>query len=61
MSTLVFAPGARRTVGPGLVRILPEYTVQGPGLFVVTPSKKNLPLRVALLRELLIGAYAQKQ
>lgn len=57
IGTLVFAPGARVSLGPELIRVLPEYIVQGPGLFVATLSRKNLPLRVTLFREFLINAY----
>ena len=42
-----------------LVRVLPQYIVQGPGLYVATISRKNLPIRVRLLREFLINGYAQ--
>jgi DNA-binding transcriptional LysR family regulator len=59
IGTLIFAPGARALLEPGLVRVLPQYIVQGPGLHVATTSRKNLPLRVRLLREFLINAYAQ--
>jgi DNA-binding transcriptional LysR family regulator len=59
IGTLIFAPGARAVLEAGLVRVLPEYIVQGPGLFVATMSRKNLPLRVTLLREFLVNAYPQ--
>lgn len=59
IGTIVFAPGAHGSLDPGLVRVLPEYIVQGPGLFVATTSRKNLPLRVSLFRDFLINAYAQ--
>lgn len=59
IGTLIFAPGARGGLEAGLVRVLPEYIVQGPGLFVATTSRRNLPLRVRLLREFLVNAYAQ--
>lgn len=58
IGTLIFAPGAGVSLGPELVRVLPEYIVQGPGLFVATLSKKNLPLRVTLFRDFLINAYS---
>lgn len=58
IGTLIFAPGMRTTLHRGLVRVLPAYIVQGPRLYVATTSKKNLPLRVTLLREFLINAYA---
>lgn len=59
IGTLVFAPGAPVALGRGLVRVLPEHIVQGPGLFVATASRKNLPLRVTLFREFLVSAYRQ--
>jgi DNA-binding transcriptional LysR family regulator len=59
IGTLVFAPGSSGLLAPGLVRVLPGYIVQGPGLFVATTSGKNLPLRVTLLREFLMNAYAE--
>jgi DNA-binding transcriptional LysR family regulator len=57
IGTLIFAPGSRTSLGPKLIRVLPEYIVQGPGLYVATVSRKNLPLRVTLLRDFLINAY----
>jgi DNA-binding transcriptional LysR family regulator len=59
IGTLIFAPGSAQTLGRGLVRVLNDYIVQGPGLFVATVSRKNLPLRVSLFREFLVNAYAQ--
>lgn len=59
IGTLIFAPGMRTTLHRGLVRLLPEYIVQGPRLCLATTSKKNLPLRVTLLRQFLIDAYAE--
>ena len=59
IGTLVFAPGAQCSLDPGLVRVLPEYIVQGPGLFVATTSRRRVPLRVTLFRDYLINAYAQ--
>jgi DNA-binding transcriptional LysR family regulator len=59
IGTVVFAPGASPSLDPRLVRVLPDYIVQGPGLFLATIAKKNLPLRVSLFREFLIGAYAE--
>ena len=57
IGTLIFAPGSASTLGRGLVRVLPEYIVEGPGLYVATASRKNLPLRVSLFRQFLVGAY----
>lgn len=47
-----------RSTGCPLVRVLPDYVVEGPRLFVATTSRKSQPLRVRLLREFLIHAYA---
>lgn len=55
---LVFPPGDRPSLGKSLVRVLPDYVVEGPRLFIATTSRKSQPLRVTLLRELLINAYA---
>lgn len=57
---LIFPPGERPSLGKSLVRVLPDYIVEGPKLFVATTSRKSLPLRVRLLRESLINAYAAK-
>ena len=57
IGTLIFAPGTRTSLRPPLVRVLPEYIVQGPKLFVVTPPARRLPLGVALLRDFLVRAY----
>ena len=57
---LIFPPGDRRSLGKSLVRVLPDYIVEGPKLFVATTSRKTQPLRVKLLREFLINAYASK-
>jgi DNA-binding transcriptional LysR family regulator len=55
----VFSPGDGPTLGKSLVRVLPDYVVDGPRLFVATTSRKSQPLRVRLLREFLINAYAR--
>lgn len=55
----VFSPGDRPTLGKSLVRVLPDYVVEGPRLFVAVTSRKSQPLRVRLLREFLINAYAR--
>jgi DNA-binding transcriptional LysR family regulator len=55
---LVFSPGDRPSLGKSLVRVLSGYVVEGPKLFVATTSRKSQPLRVRLLREFLISAYA---
>jgi DNA-binding transcriptional LysR family regulator len=56
---LVFSPGDRPALGKSLVRVLPDYVVEGPRLYVASTSRKSQPLRVALLREFLINAYAR--
>jgi len=57
---LIFSPGERPSLGKALARVLPDYIVEGPKLFVATAARKSLPLRVRLLREFLIDAYAVK-
>jgi DNA-binding transcriptional LysR family regulator len=37
-----------------LVRVLPMYGIPGAGLYVVIPSARHEPARVALLRETLV-------
>jgi DNA-binding transcriptional LysR family regulator len=54
----VFSPGDRPTLGRQLVRVLPDYVVEGPKLYVATASRRSQPLRVRLLRDFLIDAYA---
>lgn len=56
---LVFSPGDEPTLGELLVRVLPTHIVEGPKLFVVSTSRKSQPLRVRLLRDALIEAYAR--
>lgn len=58
---LIFPPGDRASLGKSLVRVLPDYVIEGPRLFVATTSRKSLPLRVTLLREFLINAYAREE
>jgi DNA-binding transcriptional LysR family regulator len=57
IGALVFAPGERPAARNTLARVLPDYSIEGPRLFIVTPSRKSQPLRVRLLREFLIEAY----
>lgn len=59
IGTYIFAPGARVTVGSKFVRVLPEYIVRGPSLYLATAARKTLPLRVKLLRDFLVRAYAE--
>lgn len=40
-----------------LVRVLPHHVLAAPKLFLVAPSARRLPSRVALLREHLLRAY----
>jgi len=40
--------------GDGLVRVLPKYHLAGQALYVVVPSARHEPARVALLRETLL-------
>lgn len=56
----VFSPGDRPALGSSLVRVLPDYVVEGPKLFVASTSRKSQPLRVRLLRQFLIDAYAHQ-
>lgn len=58
---LIFPPGDRASLGKSLVRVLPDYIIEGPSLFIATTSRKSLPLRVTLLREFLIDAYAENR
>jgi DNA-binding transcriptional LysR family regulator len=55
----IFSPGDRPSLGKSLTRVLPDYIVEGPRLFIGSTSRKSQPLRVRLLREFLIQAYAQ--
>lgn len=57
---LIFAPGERPALGAGLVRVLPDYVVEGPRLFLGMPSRKSMPLRVRLLRDFLVEAYERR-
>jgi len=54
---LIFSPGERAKLGKSLVRVLPAYVVEGPALYLATPPR-NQALRVRLLREFLLAAYA---
>lgn len=58
---LIFAPGDRPKLGASLVRVLPKYVVEGPRLFIAGTSRKSQPLRVSLLRDHLIAAYAAER
>lgn len=56
---LVFPPGQRRVLPKGLVRVLPDYVVAGPSLYLASGSLQSQPLGVRRLRDHLIAAYAQ--
>lgn len=56
---LIFSPGDRPKLVEGLVRVLPDYVVEGPRLFLASASRRTLPLRVRLLRDFLVAAYAR--
>jgi DNA-binding transcriptional LysR family regulator len=58
IGVLPIAPGASEPRDERLVRVLPDYSIRAPSLFVVVPSAKRLPSRVALLRDFLVSAYA---
>ncbi|HEX2877180.1 MAG TPA: LysR family transcriptional regulator [Polyangiaceae bacterium] len=58
LGPLVFSPGEQPDLGKSLVRVLPEYVVEGPKLFLVT-SRINQPLRLKLLWEFLVNAYTK--
>jgi len=51
--TLVRSRLARKS----LVRVLPDYAAVGRGLFVVVPSSRFLPARVAALRDFLVEGF----
>jgi DNA-binding transcriptional LysR family regulator len=59
IGVLPFAPGSAEVTDPRLSRVLPDYVIRGPRLYVVVPSAKTLPLRVTLLREFLLAAYGK--
>jgi DNA-binding transcriptional LysR family regulator len=41
-----------------LVRVLPEHHARGASLYVVYPSRKNVPLRVTAFRDFVVEAFA---
>jgi DNA-binding transcriptional LysR family regulator len=41
-----------------LVRVLPDYHARGASLYVVYPSRKNVPARVTAFRDFLVEAFA---
>lgn len=57
---LIFAPGEQPRLPDGLVRVLPDHVIEGPRLFLASTSRKTQPLRVRLLRDFLVDAYAQR-
>lgn len=60
IGVLPIAPGAREPDDARLVRVLPQFTLRAPTLFVVVPSAKRLASRVALVRQFLVSAYASR-
>jgi DNA-binding transcriptional LysR family regulator len=52
---------ARAPFEPQLVRLLPEYSLRGGALWLLWPSTRYLPLRVALLRDHLFDAFQDMQ
>ena len=60
LGPFIFPPGEHRSLGKALVRVLPDYIIEGPKLYVATATRKSLPLRVRLLREFLVNAYAAR-
>lgn len=50
---------ARDRLLPTLTRILPEYVLNGGALWLLWPSARHMPLRVALLRDHLSDAFSQ--
>lgn len=56
---LVFSPGDEPTLGRMLVRVLPDYVVEGPKLYVASMSRKGQPLVVRRLRDHLVDAYGR--
>jgi DNA-binding transcriptional LysR family regulator len=56
---LPLAPGAPVPRKSLAVRVLPRYVVRAPELYVVQPSARRPPLRVTLLRDFLVAAYAR--
>jgi len=41
-----------------IVRVLPEWHARGASLYVVYPSSKNVPARVAAFRDFVVAAFA---
>jgi DNA-binding transcriptional LysR family regulator len=52
---LFFADCATRPELEGLRRVLPQWTLRGPGLSIVAPSARQEPRRVKLFREALLA------
>jgi DNA-binding transcriptional LysR family regulator len=57
---LIFSPGDQPCLPDGLIRVLPDYVVEGPRLFLASTSRKTLPLRVRLLRDFLVDQYSRR-
>lgn len=59
IGVLAIAPGGgEKADGEPWVRVLPEHTLAAPTLYVVAPSSRRMPARVALLRDHLVASYA---
>ncbi len=41
-----------------LVRVLPDHHARGASLYVVYPSRKNVPARVTAFRDFVVEAFA---
>jgi DNA-binding transcriptional LysR family regulator len=50
--------GAADEASGRLVRVLPEYHARGASLYIVYPSKKQLPARVSAFRDFVSEAFA---
>jgi DNA-binding transcriptional LysR family regulator len=44
-------------IGPKLVPVLPDYKIHGGALWLLWPSSRHIPLRIALLRDHLFAAF----
>jgi DNA-binding transcriptional LysR family regulator len=42
-----------------IVRVLPEYSARGATLYVVYPSRKNVPAKVAAFRDFVVEAFGR--
>jgi DNA-binding transcriptional LysR family regulator len=51
-------PGKDEVSDERLVRVLPDYVMPGPSLYLVTPSSSKPPARVALVKQFIVESYA---